>query len=242
MAATKATKAEQAAGEVIRTIHGEDVPASELAHIAPHLRPFAVRVDSLKQDPNNARKHVKKDLASTAASLDRFGQQDLIHFDPKTRIVKVGNGRHGAAHRVLEWTWIAAAPSNLTGDELRAFALAHNRTAELSEWDMTALQKELDALEAAAGDGGLEELKLEEMGFGEDDLADLEEESERKAQNKQTAAEAKTANSVEATMFQVVISCNSERHQTKILKALEAKDVKELIKQLTGVDVRARSA
>src|SRR5690606_36143176 len=81
-------------GQTVRTIHGDEIPAAELEHIAPALRSFAVSIDSLKRDPRNARRHADEDLQSTAASLKRFGQQHLIQFDPQSRVIKVGNGRH----------------------------------------------------------------------------------------------------------------------------------------------------
>src|SRR5262245_22414680 len=110
----------KSAGTTITTLEGATILDSELGHIAPHLRPFAVAIDSLKRDPNNARAHDDGDLTTTANSLKRFGQQHLIHFDPKTRIIKVGNGRHEAAAMVLQWKYIAAVPSNLSANELRA--------------------------------------------------------------------------------------------------------------------------
>lgn len=156
------------AGDCIDTIHGERVPVAELEHIAPHLRAFAVRVDSLVRDPNNARLHGEEDLPATAASLQRFGQQHLLQFEPQSRIIKIGNGRHEAAERILGWTWIAAAPSNLSAEELRAFALADNRTAEKSAWDIQALEHELDALQNLGFND------LETLGFGDRDLLEIE--------------------------------------------------------------------
>lgn len=238
---TTAASNDAATAEIIKTIAGDEIAISELAHIAPHLQPFAVAVASLTLDPNNAREHDKKSIASKAATLRDFGQQELIQFDPETRIVKVGNGRLAAATRVLEWKWIAAVGSTLPAAKLRAFALAHNRTGETSGWNMEALQRELDALRDEQDDGELEEVQLDEMGFGEDDLEDLQADAQRKTASKQTAVDAKKSESVEGTTFQVVLSCNNERHQTDILRSIEEKDIKSLLKHLTGVDVRARA-
>lgn len=227
---------------MIRTIHGDDVPESELIHIAPHLRTAAVRIDSLTRDPENARKHGKKDLGTTAASLKEFGQRAVLWFDPTSRTIKTGNGRHEAAQQILEWTWIAAMPWEGSVEQLRKFALVDNRTAELSEWDPERLAKELDAIRDLDTDlGEMPTISMDELGFGADDLADLEEDRTAKTKKKQTALEAKKAQSVEGQVFVVKITCGSERHQTQILQAITENDPKALLKLLNGVDVRAQA-
>jgi hypothetical protein len=229
-------------GAVVKTIAGEEVPEVELAHIAPHLRVFAVAISSLTRDPKNARAHDKRSLVSKANTLREFGQQELLQFDPATRVVKVGNGRHEAAEQILEWKWVAAVGSNLPEAKLRAFALAHNRTGETSAWNMEALQKELDALESASAAGGaLEEMSLDDLGFAEDDLADLEEEATRRAAKKPVSVEAKEHKSVEGVMHQIVIKCTGARHQTMLLKAFVDLNAKAIIKHMNGADVRSQS-
>lgn len=228
--------------ELVRTIHGEEIAASELRHIAPHLRTSAIAVASLTRDPENARKHGEKDLASTAASLKRFGQRAVLWFDPTTKVVKIGNGRHEAAQNLLEWKYVAAQPFEGTREELRAFALVDNRTAELSEWDPDRLAAELDAIRDMEEIADLGELPpIEELGFSDDDLANLEEGRTQKAKKKQSVVEAKKLKSADAEMFVVKITCGSERHQTQILQALTENDPNALLKLLAGVDVRAQA-
>lgn len=220
----------------IFTIDGAMIPVAELEHIAPHLRAFAVATESLKRDPNNARAHADEDLASTANSLKQFGQQHLIHFDPATRIVKVGNGRHEAAAAVLGWKWIAAIPSNLSPDQLRAFALADNRTAEKSTWDHDALQRELDAL-------GELNIDMTGVGFDAGDLAELDESLaeletagtvplKRKGRGQgagvsgQGSGVADQEGGASADQFKIVISCDSEAHQANLLERFNGERLK----------------
>lgn len=125
------------------------VPAKLLAHIAPHLRCFAVEARTLKRDSRNARAHTDFDIKSTAASLRRFGQQELIQYEPRTRTIKVGNGRFEAATSAehgLEWEYLAAVPSDLSPVKLKAFALAHNRTGERAGWLDAELDRQLQEL------------------------------------------------------------------------------------------------
>lgn len=203
-----------AKAQTVRTLEGVGVPAAELGHIAPALRVFAVRIESLVRDPRNARLHDEGDLPATAASLRRFGQQHLVHFEPQTRVIKVGNGRHEAAETLLGWKWIAAVPSNLTPDELRAFALADNRTAEKSRWDFDALEDELEALEQL-GVGGLDELGLSAGDLDEIDrmLSGPEEEPAGPARD----GGGGTGRAL-ADQWKIVVECESEGQQAAMLE------------------------
>jgi DNA modification methylase len=98
------------------------------------------------------------------ASLRRFGQQKPIVIDSKGVFV-AGNGMLQAAQR-LGWTEVLVIDSALVGVDRVAYAIADNRTAELSQWDREALIKtarELDADMLEATGWTLDELD-QEMG------------------------------------------------------------------------------
>ena len=122
------------------------------------LRIETVNINSLTPDPANARKHDGKNLKAIASSLEKFGQRKPIVVTPDS-IVVAGNGTVEAA-KSLGWTEIAVArtPVGWTWDQIKAFALADNRTAELAEWDDKVLADQLLELDA----NGWE---LEELGF-----------------------------------------------------------------------------
>jgi site-specific DNA-methyltransferase (adenine-specific) len=122
------------------------------------LRIETVNVNSLTPDPANARKHDGKNLQAIAHSLEKFGQRKPICVTPDS-IVVAGNGTLEAA-KSLGWTEIVIArtPVGWTWEQIRAFALADNRTAELAEWDDKVLADQLLELDA----NGWE---LEELGF-----------------------------------------------------------------------------
>jgi hypothetical protein len=61
---------------------------------------------------------------------------------------------------------VAAYTTGLGGSEAIAYAIADNRTAELSEWDDDGLAAQVEALLA---DG----VQVESLGWTEDELADL---------------------------------------------------------------------
>lgn len=116
-----------------------------------------VLIDDLDLDPRNARKHDAKNLKAIADSLKQFGQRKPIVVWGRT--VVAGNGTMAAA-RSLGWTEITIAriPDDWTADQVKAYALADNRSAELAEWDEQILTEQLKELELAEWD-------LEVLGF-----------------------------------------------------------------------------
>lgn len=122
------------------------------------LRIENVNITSLRPDPANARKHDDRNLTAIASSLEKFGQRKPIVVTPDS-IVVAGNGTLEAA-KSLGWTQIAIArtPVGWTWDQIKAFALADNRTAELAEWDDNVLAEQLLELDANGWD-------LKDIGF-----------------------------------------------------------------------------
>jgi DNA modification methylase len=135
------------------------------------LRIETVNINSLTPDPANARKHDGKNLQAIAHSLEKFGQRKPICVTPDS-IVVAGNGTLEAA-KSLGWTEIVIArtPVGWSWEQIRAFALADNRTAELAEWDDKVLADQLLELDA----NGWE---LEELGFENLDPYPVENEDE----------------------------------------------------------------
>ena len=136
-----------------------------LAYISPDLRPLAVPMSMLQPAPDNARRHRDADLAALADSLRRFGQRKPVvamrHYRGLSGVVLAGNGTFEAAYR-LDWSHLAVAWFEGTDDEARAYAIADNRTAELSSWDV-------EALRSLQADG----VDLGDLWHGAADLADL---------------------------------------------------------------------
>ena len=124
----------------------------------------AVPIESISTDPANLRKHDERNISAIIASLRRFGQQHPIVIDSRG-IVLAGNGRYEAIKR-LGWPTILAVRSDLAGVDATAYAIADNRTAELANWDDTALAETLRALQS-------EEFEIEAAGFTGDEVDQL---------------------------------------------------------------------
>lgn len=130
---------------------------------AAALRPLLAPVAALRTDDRNARRHDDRSVAAIATSLRSFGQLKPVVVDG-AGVVVAGNGTLEAARRE-GWTHLAVVAADaLTADQLRAFAIADNRTAELSEWDFESLATTLKGL---PGD------LLPVVGFSDFELAPL---------------------------------------------------------------------
>jgi hypothetical protein len=104
-------------------------------------------------DPANARRHDQDNLAAVKGSLAKFGQQKNIVVDP-AGVIRAGNCTVAAALE-LGWTEIwAKVCGELTEDEMIAFALADNRSAEMAEWDAGVLGKSIKHLTEKGFDVG----------------------------------------------------------------------------------------
>ena len=102
---------------------------------------------------------------AVAESIRRFGFRQPIVVDADGVIV-AGHTRYRAAQRLGLATVPVHVATDLTPDEVRAYRLADNKTAELASWDTSMLSIELDALRGAGIDWTL-------LGFDEEELAKL---------------------------------------------------------------------
>ncbi len=111
---------------------------------AEALRPLLVPLRSLTMDPANARRHPKRNIEAIRASLRAFGQRKPLVV--AQGFVFAGCGTLQAAD--LEgWQEIAVVEaSDLSSEQLRAYAVADNQTGDLAEWDPEALAKSLGPL------------------------------------------------------------------------------------------------
>ena len=98
----------------------------------------------LSHDPSNVRTHDEKNITAIKASLRKFGQQKPIVIDDKGTVI-AGNGTLESA-KSLGWTEIDCVVTELDSLNKTAFAIADNRTAELADWDQTALDLQLQSL------------------------------------------------------------------------------------------------
>lgn len=112
-------------------------------NINPGLEHLTVDITSLRTDPKNARHHDQRSIESIMSSLREFGQQKPIIVIEGGMVI-AGNGTLEAA-RKLGWTKIAVVTFPDV-ERAKAYAIADNRTAELSVWNTDQLAETLKEL------------------------------------------------------------------------------------------------
>lgn len=96
---------------------------------------------------NNTRKHAPSDIESIKKSIEQDGFNDPIGIWGENNIIVEGHGRQIAAVEMGLKKVPCIRLDHLTDTQRREYAIRHNRTAELSAWDFTALEEELAALD-----------------------------------------------------------------------------------------------
>jgi ParB-like chromosome segregation protein Spo0J len=121
-----------------------------------------IRLAELELDPANVRKHDSRSISAIAESLKEFGQRKPVVVTSQNLVV-TGNGTVQAAQQ-LGWADVLAVriPTDWSDEKIRAFAIADNRTSELSAWDTETLLAQLQTID-----------QIETVGFSQDELDDL---------------------------------------------------------------------
>ena len=96
-------------------------------------------------DPANARTHSKKQIAQIARSIKSFGFNNPILVDSLGKVV-AGHGRLMAAQQLGLETVPTIRLDHLSPQQLKAYAIADNRLAELAGWDPALLAVEMQGL------------------------------------------------------------------------------------------------
>lgn len=123
---------------------------SLISKIVPELKHIAVPVEELHEDPENIRVHDDRSVEAVAESWNEFGQRKPIVALENGKVV-AGNAGLAAARDLLGWSHVAVVRFRDDEEEkaLR-FAIADNRTAELSWFDQTRLKEAVRKLAAAS--------------------------------------------------------------------------------------------
>lgn len=130
----------------------------------------AKSIDEIKPYENNPRDNDDA-VDAVANSIKEFGWQQPIVVDNEGVII-AGHTRYKAAKKLgLKHVPVVVA-DNLTPDQVKAYRLADNKTAELADWDMDLLNDELDQIR-----------NIDMSDFGFDELDDDQIDTEPKVDN-----------------------------------------------------------
>ena len=153
---------------------------------------------------SNARTHSDAQVAQIAASIREFGFTNPILTDGGDGVV-AGHGRLLAARMLGLESVPTISLAGLTKAQIRAYVLADNKLAENAGWDDEMLAAELGDLQA-------EGASLDLSGFSELEIKHILQDSEIGAE----VAPDETSGLCES--WTILITCNSEHHQSELLE------------------------
>lgn len=104
-------------------------------------------VKALKPFDKNARAHADYDVGQIAKSIEKYGFDDPIGVWGEENIIVEGHGRLMAAKKLKLKEVPVIHLDHLTDEQRREYALIHNKSAELSTWDLGTLLEEIKALD-----------------------------------------------------------------------------------------------
>lgn len=119
-------------------------------------------IDELIPYANNPR-HNDDAVFAVANSISQFGFKVPVVVD-KDNVIVCGHTRYKAAQKLGLKTIPCIIANDLIPEQINAFRLADNKTAELADWDMSKLEEELQGL--ANG------FDMEDFGFKELEMLD----------------------------------------------------------------------
>ena len=129
----------------------------ELVYLSPY---------ELKPYENNTRKHTPDDIEGIKTSIRNVGFNDPIGIWGDENLIVEGHGRQIAAIEMGLEKVPCIRLDHLTEEQRKEYAIRHNRSAELSEWDFSKLEKELAELQ-------LQGVDMADLGF---DIEDFDQE------------------------------------------------------------------
>ena len=156
-------------------------------------------LEALTPYERNARKHEAEDLQTIANSITEFDMCDPIGIWGENNIIVEGHGRVLALKQLGKTEAPCIRLDHLTDEQRKAYALAHNRTAEKSEWDFDVLEKELAALD----------FDMSLFGFETDD------------DGEKSTTEREDLSDAVSEVYEVIVECADEIEQEEIFNRLQ---------------------
>ena len=122
-------------------------------------------ISNIKPYENNPRKLSEQAIQKVAMSLKEYGFRQPIVVD-KNMVIVAGHTRYRASKKLGLKQVPISVIDNLSEEQINAYRIADNRTAEESEWDNELLKMEIKDLEA-------KDFKLNLLGFNDEQLNNI---------------------------------------------------------------------
>jgi len=104
-------------------------------------------IKELKPYERNQRKHADYDVSQIMVSIQKYGFNDPIGIWSDKNIIVEGHGRLAAAKKLRMKEVPVIRLDHLTDEQRKEYAIIHNKTAELSEWDFDLLLEDIPTLD-----------------------------------------------------------------------------------------------
>lgn len=167
------------------------------------------RIDDLTPYENNPRNN---DMAvdAVAASIQQFGFKNPVIID-RDGVIVAGHTRYKAAKKLGIAEIPCVRADDLSDEQIKAFRIADNKTAELAEWNEDLLGKEMQ---------GIINIDMSQFGFdiGEDELVGALEDD-------------KYTMKVDIPQYEITGEC------PELSDMLDSSKADELIQEIEGADV-----
>lgn len=111
------------------------------------LKIVYLKPEELTPYENNTRKHNPDDIDGIKKSILDTGFNDPIGIWGDNNLIVEGHGRQIAALELGLEKVPCIRLDHMTEAQRKEYAIRHNRSAEMSAWDFTALEEEIAALE-----------------------------------------------------------------------------------------------
>lgn len=166
------------------------------------------RLNELKPYENNPRindgavKFVKN-------SIEEFGFKVPIVID-KDGVIVAGHTRYKASQELGLETVPCVVADDLTDEQVKAFRLADNKTAEKASWDLDALKTEMEELEEIDG------INMREFGFGDFEISASTEDMDAFSEHSEETLKKQ----------RVIITYETEEEQLFLEKLLQVTELK----------------
>lgn len=147
-----------------------------------HMQIIEKNISDLVPYENNPRRN-EDAVQYVKASIQEFGFKVPVIID-KDNVIIAGHTRLLAAKELEMKKIPCILADDLSEEQVKAFRLADNKVAEMSAWDWSKLEDELDALSLEYPDG----LDMSQFGFSLDkeseELSDIFEDTEKEKPEK----------------------------------------------------------
>ena len=152
-------------------------------------------------------------------SIEEFGFKVPIVID-KNGVIVAGHTRYKASQELGLETVPCVVADDLTDEQVKAFRIADNKTAEKASWDLDTLKTEMEELEEIDG------IDMREFGFGDFEISALTEDMEAEGYDNELM-DAFSEHSEEMLKKQrVIITYETEEEQLFLEKLLQVTELK----------------